>query len=58
MRYLGNDVWKANANSTDFDSALILSRLQLLQRNRDCNDVNAMMYLLRSGDFLLYNYPL
>ncbi|CEP08151.1 hypothetical protein [Parasitella parasitica] len=46
-RYLKNDKWRQQPASRVYDSKLIASRLEHLQRAREAQDVDSMTYLLR-----------
>ncbi|KAL1920065.1 uncharacterized protein VTP21DRAFT_1211 [Calcarisporiella thermophila] len=47
--FLGNDVWRESPASRFYDYKYIYQKLQHLKRVRENNDVDAMLYLLRSG---------
>jgi hypothetical protein len=49
MRIEGNDSWRADPTSNDYDHKLIAIRLQHLRTVRDNRDVSSMLYILRAG---------
>lgn len=48
---LGNDGWRGDVVSGDYDSKLISIRLKHLREARDGGDVCAMIYRLRAGTY-------
>ncbi|KAK9474467.1 uncharacterized protein V1510DRAFT_401549 [Dipodascopsis tothii] len=50
-RVQGNDVWRQNPQSSQYDYRLISQRLDLLRAARDAGDVVALVTMLRSGLF-------
>ena len=51
---LENDVWRSKPDSRVYDYKLISARLDHLRKARKANDVDSMVYMLRSG--LLRNF--
>jgi hypothetical protein len=49
VRELGNDLWRQNPVNKNYDYKLIHSRLQSLMEAQEAEDVQGLMYVIRSG---------